>query len=89
MTVTWLFVNLLIMICSKKYNLFSTISRHQDEVLKDDDTKKNDWLLEMNYKYLIDLKSNSSEELQRIELKNLRLEIYRREYSSLESRFKG
>ena len=68
-TVTWLFVNSLIMIlCSNKYNLFSTISRHKDEVLKEADTKTNDWLLEMNDKYLLDLKSNSSEELQRIEL---------------------
>ena len=50
-TVTWLFVNSLIMILfSNKYNLFSTISRHKDEVLKEDDTKMNDWLLEMNDK---------------------------------------
>ena len=68
-TVTWLFVNSLIMICSNKYNLFSTISRHKDEVLKEDDTKTNDWLLEMNNKYLLDLRSNSSAELQRKEPK--------------------
>ena len=35
---------------SNKYNLISTISRHKDEVLKEDDTKTNDWLLEMNDK---------------------------------------
>ena len=71
--VTWLFVNSLIMICSNNYNLFSTNSRHKDGVLKDDDIKTNDWLLEMNDKYLQDLRSNSSEELQKIELKSLYL----------------
>ena len=76
-TVTWLFVNSLIMICCNKYNFFSSISRHKDEVLKEDDTKTNDWLLEMNDKYLLDLRSNSSEELQRNEFKNMRPEIDR------------
>ena len=40
-------------LCSNKYNLFSTISRHKDEVLKEDDTKTNVWPLEMNDKYLL------------------------------------
>ena len=57
-------------LCSNKYNLFSTISRHKDEVLKEDDTKMNDWMLEMNFKYLLHLRSNTSEELQRMKLKN-------------------
>ena len=58
--VTWLFVNSLIMIlCSNKYNLFSTISRHKDDVLEEDNTKTNDWLLEINDKYFLDLRSNS------------------------------
>ena len=51
----------------------------------EDDTKTNDWLLEMNDKYLLDLRSNSSEELQRIELKNLRLKKAKGECSSSES----
>ena len=72
-------------LCSNKYNLFSTISRHKDDVLEEDDTQMNDWLLEMDDKYFLDLRSNSSEELQRIELIYLGLEIDRREYSSSES----
>ena len=63
------------MICCNKYNFCSSISRHKDEVLKEDDTKTNDWQLEMNDKYLLDLRSNSSEELQRNEFKNMRPEI--------------
>ena len=70
---------------SNKYNLFSTISRHKNDLLKEDETKTNDRLLEMNDNYLIDLRSNSSEELQRIELKTLRLKKTKGEYSSSES----
>ena len=94
-TITWLSVSSLIMIlpthhhhttmiCCNKYNFCSSISRHKDEVLKEDDTKTNDWQLEMNDKYLLDLRSNSSEELQRNEFKNMRPEIDSREYTSSE-----
>ena len=54
------------------------------DVLKKNDTKMNDWLLKMNDKYFLDLRSNSSEELQRNEFKNMRPEIDRREYTSSE-----
>ena len=82
---TWLFVNSLIMIlCNNKYNSFSTISRHKDDLLKEDDTRMNTWMLEMNDKFFLDLRSISSKELQRLEYK--RFELTSRSDSSEELR---
>ena len=83
--VTWLFVNSLILIlCNNKYNSFSTISRHKDDLLKEDDTRMNTWMLEMNDKFFLDLRSISSKELQRLEYK--RFELTSRSDSSEELR---
>ena len=68
------------MICCNKYNFCSSISRNKDEVLKEEDTKTNDWQIELKDKYSLDLRSNSSEELQRTSIiKNMRPEIDSRE----------
>ena len=73
------------MICCNKYNFCSSISRHKDEVLKEEDTKTNDWQIELNDKYSLDLRSNSSEKLQRTSIiKNMRPEIDSREHTSSE-----
>ena len=65
---TWLFVYLLITVLhNNKCNYSSTISRHKDDVPAKDDTKLNARMLKMNLRYLnglVDLRSDSSEELQ-------------------------
>ena len=72
--VTWQFVNSLIMIlCNNKYNSVSTISIHNNDVLEEDGTRMND-------KYFPDLRRNSSEELQRLEFKRLKI-TSRRDFS--------
>ena len=60
-------------LCNNKHNLFSTISRLKDDVLEEDDIRMNAQMPEMNDKYFLDMRSNSSEELQRIELKEFEL----------------